>query len=222
MKFLEIELYTNDPVGTRAFYTEHLGLSIISESTEHLTIQLGWTKLTFQAVQIAVAPHYLAINLPDALLDICKDYYQLRDLVPQNFGKKQIALLNRYTYAGYCQDNNGNVILFIGRNDLPTYSFKLTASKLFQGVNELGIVTEYVPETARQLIRRLATDSIKIYEQDQDFALIGDSEGCFVISKTGQKWPLTDVLSSLSYCKVVLEIKKNNLLQVIYSYRAFS
>ena len=214
MKFREIDLYTADPIGTRSFYTEHMGLSIVTESAVHLTVQIGWTRLTFRAVSLAVAPYYVAVSAPPALLDVCADYYQLRPL--HRFGVAHT--LARYATAGYCLDNNGNVILFIGRSDLPACSFKNKASQLFQGVTELGMATECVPQTMYQLNRRLNIEPTTGCDPDQDVVLVGDDDGRFLLLQVGINWPFTDVEANLNYCKFVLNTGSDSFYHSLYSH----
>lgn len=74
MKPLDLELYTADLVGTRLFYARQLSLPVLTSSEYHLTVLVGWTRLTFRLIDQPVTPYHLAINVPRGSLEVIMYY----------------------------------------------------------------------------------------------------------------------------------------------------
>jgi catechol-2,3-dioxygenase len=219
MKFLNIELYTADPVGTRRFYTQQLGLDILAESADYITLQLGWTRLTFRAVTIPVAPYHFAINVPAGTLEVCMHCYQLDYLDTQAVNQTIADFPNWGARACYFYDNNGNLLEFIGRNELFLDNPNLTIGDLFQGISEIGIVTENVSYTTRQLKQQFGVTQFSRSTPMPDFNALGDDNGLFILSKVGRNWLFTNTPAGLSYCRIVFETEPNGDIQTLFSYQ---
>jgi len=218
MKFLDIELYTNDPAGTRCFYTRRLGLDIVAESADYLTLQLGWTRLTFRAVNGPVGPYHFAINIPASTLEVVMHCYQFDYLDTQAVGQTVAEFPNWHARACYFYDNNGNILEFIGRNDLYLDNPNLTIGDLFQGISEIGIVTESVPHTTRQLTQQFGIPQFVRSSPSPDFNAMGDENGLFILSRAGRNWLFTQTPAALTYCRVTFESEPGSQPQTVYSY----
>ncbi|QJW88317.1 VOC family protein [Spirosoma taeanense] len=218
MRFLDIELYTADPAGTRAFYTQQLGLPIVAESSDYLTLQVGWTRLTFRAVTESVAPYHLAINVPSGTLEVCMHWYQLDYIDTQAPGQTIAEFPSWRARSTYFYDNNGNLLEFIARNDLSLDSPNLTLGDLFQCISEIGIATECVSETARQLIQRFGIGPFAKSVQLPDFMAMGDDNGLLILSKVGRNWLFTDTPAALNYCRIKFERTPGCQLQTLLGY----
>ncbi|GAB3511398.1 hypothetical protein GCM10027341_50820 [Spirosoma knui] len=218
MKFLAIDLYTNDPIGTRAFYTQRLGLPIVSESATHLTLQLGWTQLTFWAVSVPVAPYHLAINVPRGALEVCMYYFDFEYLDTQARGQTVAEFPNWNARAAYFYDNAGNLLEFIGRADLPLDDPNLTINDLFQGVSEIGIATEDVTLTTCQLAAQFGIEQFSKSAPKLDFNAVGNDDGLFILSRIGRKWLFSSVEAQLNYCRVVFLNEPTGQVHTLHSY----
>lgn len=218
MKFLDIDLYTADPEGTRHFYTKQLGLDILDESTDQLTLQIGWTRLTFRAVPSPVAPYHFAINVPASTLEVCMHCYPFDYLDTQATGKVIAEFPAWGARACYFYDNNGNLLEFIGRNSLPLDNPNLTIGDLFQGISELGMGTENVPLATRQLRNQFGVPQFNRSTPMSDFNAVGDDNGLFIFSQVGRNWLFTNTPAALNYCRVTFETEPNGALQTLCSY----
>lgn len=218
MKLLTIDLYTNDPAATRHFYTECLGLAIVAESADYLTLQVGWTQLTFRAVTQPVAPYHLAINVPGGTLEVCMHCYALDYLDTQAPGQTIAEFPAWRARSCYFQDNNGNLLEFISRHDLHLDNPNLTIGDLFQGISEIGIVTENVAETTRQLVTRFGIESFSKSTPMPDFNAVGDDNGLFILSKAGRNWLFTQIPATQTYCRVTFETEPGSAVQTVHSY----
>lgn len=228
MKLLALDLYTSDLVATRHFYTRRLGLPMLSSSAYHLTVLVGWTHLTFRSVCQPVTPYHIAINVPRGSLEVIMYYFDLAYLDTQTPGEstlvestpgKTIAdFADWRARACYFYDNNGNLLEFIARTDLPLDDPNLTIDDLFQGVSEIGIGTEDVAHTAEQIRRRFGIQSFARSAPMPDFTALGDDNGLFILSKVGRRWLFSDTPAGLNYCRMQFTNGPEEVVHELYSY----
>jgi catechol 2,3-dioxygenase-like lactoylglutathione lyase family enzyme len=216
MKILDIELYTTDLDSTRFFYVRRLGLPILSRSASHLTVLVGWTRLTFRLVDQPVAPYHFAINVPRGSLDVIMYYFDLEYIATQAPGKTIADFPSWRARACYFYDSVGNLLEFIARTDLYLDDPNLTFSDLFQGVSEIGIATEDVAHTTRQIQGSFAIQQFDKTAPTSDFNALGDDNGLFILSRVGRNWLFSDTPAGLNYCRV--EFSNGSDVQVMYSY----
>ncbi|WP_080056350.1 VOC family protein [Spirosoma aerolatum] len=216
MKIVAFELYTVDLPGTRTFYTRQLGLPIVAESTETLTVQVGWTRLTFRAVDEPVAPYHFAINVPVGMLEVCLHSYPLNYLTTN--GQEIIELPTWRARASFFHDNNGNLVKFISRNDLSLFNPNLTVDDLFQGISEVGIATECTPTTTRQLMQRFGLPTFRRFAPSPELALLGNDAGLVTVAQVGHPWPFTHTPAAMNHCQVTFEAEPGCPAQTLYCY----
>ncbi|UFH53875.1 VOC family protein [Spirosoma sp. KNUC1025] len=215
MKLVTLELETTDPAGTRAFYTQHLGLSIVAESVDSLTLQVGWTQLTFRSTTKPVAPYHFAINVPSGMLEMCMHWFALDYIDTQARGQTIAEFGDWRARSAYFFDNNGNLLEFITRHDLACHEGNLTDCDFFQGISEIGIVTPCVIKTCRQLWERFGVKRFSKSKPMPDFAAFGDDNGLFIISKANRNWLFTTVPAALTNYRMTFEL--NGTLQSLAS-----
>jgi catechol 2,3-dioxygenase-like lactoylglutathione lyase family enzyme len=216
MNLHRLDLYTADPVRTRAFYTQRLRLPIVSESATHLTLQAGRTRLTFRAVSQPVAPYHLAFNVPVGSLERAQQVFGLTYLSTHVPGQNLAHFSDWRAWAGYFYDETGNLLEFIERHDLrpePT-----ATGGFIECVSEIGIATEDVPYTARVLSRQYGVPLFGKATPRFDFTALGDDSGLFVLSQVGRKWLFTDTPAALNYCRVTFEARPGAELQTLSSH----
>ena len=223
MKLLDIELYTADLDATRAFYVCRLGLPLLSHSTNHLTVLIGWTSLTFRLVNQPVAPYHLAINVPRGSLEVIMYYFDF-DYLDTQAPQKTIADFPQwwarscYFYESPSTPEQSNLIEFIARTDLNLDDPNLTFSDLFQGVSEIGMATEDVAYTTGLLQRRFGVQQFGKTSPAPDFNALGDDNGLFILSKVGRKWLFSETPAGLNYCRVRFTNGADSNVQELYSY----
>lgn len=215
MKLLAIDLETADPVGTREFYTQRLDLPIVSESIESLTVQIGWTRLTFRSVMKPVAPHHFAINVPSGMLELCMHWFSLNYIDTQAQGQTVAEFPDWKARSAYFFDNNGNILEFIARHDLLCGDTNLTTADLFQCISEFGIVTPCVVKTTYQLAKGFGVKRFSKSKSMHDFAALGDDNGLFIISKENRPWLFTNVPAAINNYQVMFEAKAGIPIQTL-------
>ncbi|GAB2576790.1 VOC family protein [Spirosoma areae] len=223
MKILELDLYTANLETTRLFYVRRLGLPMLSHSPTHLTVLIGWTRLTFRLIDQPVAPYHLAINVPRGSLEVLMYYFDLDYLPTQPSGvdapTKTIAdFPNWRAKACYFQDAAGNLLEFIARTDLNLDDPNLTLTDLFQGVSEIGIATEDVTGTTDQIQRRFGVKQFAKTTPAPNFNALGDDNGLFILARVGRNWLFSNIPAGLNYCRVQFTNEANGEVQELYSY----
>ncbi len=207
MKIIDLELYSADLAQTRLFYVRRLGLPVLSCSSEHLTVLIGWTHLTFRLTNQPVAPYHLAINVPRGSLEVIMYYFDLEYLDTQA-PEKTIADFSDwraracYFYESPASPETSNLLEFIARTDLPLDDPNLTINELFQGVSEIGIGTEDVLYTTAQIQRRFGVPQFSRSVPAPDFNALGDDNGLFILSRAGRRWLFSNTPTGLNYCRV--------------------
>lgn len=218
MKIIDVELYSSDLEATKRFYVSRLCLPMVSQSTTHLTVLIGWTHLTFRLIHQPVAPYHLAINVPRGSLEVIMYYYDLEFLSTQAPGKTIADFPNWRARSCYFYDPTGNLLEFIARTDLNLDNPNLTFSDLFQGISEIGIATEDVLCTTLQIQRRFGVEQFDKSAPMPDFNVLGTDSGLFILSKVGRNWLFTDTPAGLNYCRVQFTQGSDETVHQLYSY----
>ncbi|WP_420149406.1 VOC family protein [Spirosoma sp.] len=215
MKLLTIELETANLTATREFYTRRLDLPIVDESADSLTLQVGWTQLIFRSVAYPVAPYHFAINVPSGMLEMCMYWFSLDYMDTQAQGQTIAEFPAWRARSAYFFDNNGNILEFIARHDLPSVDSNLTAEDLFQGISELGIVTPCVVKTTYQLSKHFGVKPFSKSKPMHDFAALGDDNGLFIVSKENRNWLFTNVPAAINNYHVTFEPEPGGAIQTL-------
>jgi hypothetical protein len=163
-----------------------------------------------------VAPYHFAINVPRGSLDVIMYYFDLEYIDTQAPGKTIADFPGWRARACYFYDSVGNLLEFIARTDLNLDNPNLTFSDLFQGVSEIGIPTEDVAHTTRQIQGSFAIQQFDKTTPTSDFNALGDDNGLFILSRVGRNWLFSDTPAGLNYCRV--EFSNGSDVQVMYSY----
>jgi catechol 2,3-dioxygenase-like lactoylglutathione lyase family enzyme len=171
MQIRELSLRTNNLLATTQFYTQVLGLALLDQTPTSIRLSIGTSTLCFKAIQADHSPQYhFAISIPHNQVVFAIDWMKNRaDLLPVDNGL--IAdFRNWNAEAIYFNDNNGNIVEFIGRRDLDNASGQVFSSDSLLAINEAGI-----PDFSRG--PRLP-----------DFTASGTDEGLLIIAQTGRNW----------------------------------
>ena len=215
MKLLTIELETTDLTGTRLFYTQQLGLSVVAESANALTFQVGWTQLTFRAVMRPVTPYHFAINVPAGMLEQCMHWFSFDYLDTQTCGQTIAEFRDWRARSTYFFDNNGNLLAFISRYDLSAVDANITLDDLFQGISEIGISTPCVSSTTRQLASRFGVTPFSKSRPKADFTALGDETGLFIVSKLRRPWLFTSIPAESTNYRITFELTPGGPVQTL-------
>ncbi|RYF86838.1 MAG: hypothetical protein EOO00_12895 [Chitinophagaceae bacterium] len=163
MRILEIQLESNDLPATKRFYMETLGMELISESRGRLEIKAGHSVLTFIANQHANPFYHFAFTIPAHQFTEAHDWVSRRlNLMPVKDGSTIAEFINWNARSFYCYDNNGNILEYIARFDLPSFAEKTFSGPCIVSISEIGIVP--------------------------GFAVMGNDEGLVIVVDEDRPW----------------------------------
>jgi len=211
MKLAHIQIQTNNIQQTLTFYTTVLGLSIVKNNEETLSIQAGNSILEFVENPQFNSIYHFAFNIPENKLDEAIEWCKNKvDLI---FIEDQNVITNFENWnanAVYFYDNNGNLLEFIARHDLNNTQNESFSSKSILNISEIGIVNENPLALGKELI---AKHNLKFFSKNDNselFAAVGDDEGLLIIVKPNRNWYPTQTPSESNKTQVIIE---NNEIQ---------
>ena len=195
MHILELELATTDLAAQRAFYHGLLGLPLVRETAQQLSVQIGQSRLTFhRAAQPLPGVYHIAFNIPRNQFDQGKDWIETRTpLIADTSGETQFALPSWDARQLYFRDAAGNILEFIARQGLADDATVPFGPASLRNVSEVGIAADDVLAQAAALAERTASAYFDREPSSPTFTAIGDDHGLIIVVRRGRIWfPTTD------------------------------
>ena len=119
---ISLVLQTSKLADQRRFYTGRLGLPVIAETADSVTLGAGATRLTFTAVATGDPFYHFAFNIPENTLGTAKESLAHRDppipLIKKPDGGDEYHFESWNAHAVYFLDPAGNIVEFIARHNL--------------------------------------------------------------------------------------------------------
>ncbi|WP_198175171.1 VOC family protein [Spirosoma telluris] len=196
MIITHLELETNHLSALQWFYTHQLGLALLQQTSDQVTFQLGWSKLTFRQTNQPVAPYHFAINVPLYSLEQYELWYDVPYIDTSAPGHRIAHFPDWKARASYFRDPAGNLVEFIERKDAGY------TNGYFQGISEIGLVADDVIALATQLLGDYPVSLFSKSQPKADFTVLGDDYGLFILAQTNRPWLFTDIPASAGYCRV--------------------
>jgi hypothetical protein len=209
MKIKELVLLTNDLGKTKDFYSGKLNLPILREQSDCIWLAAGSSTLAFKTSIIKQPVYHVAFNISNNKIEEALHWCEEKALrlVCLHDTIKIIDFPNWNAKSLYFMDNNGNILEFIARFDLPTENNSPFDEKQILSVSEIGMVVEDVEEFCKEVIKKYA---IPFYEKQKpapEFSVMGDAEGLFIVVPEKRKWFPTEILSESFHLEIVFEQK---------------
>lgn len=201
-----LHLRTNDLATTKKFYTELLQTPVIKESEQHISFAFGHSTLNFYASYESNPFYHVAFSIPDNKLEEALEWVRERtDILP--YSEKEIIadFIGWNAKAFYFHDNNQNILEFITHYDLKTSSTQPFSAALITGICEIGVTVEDVDHAGNEFNTLFHLPYFVKGPRLQDFAVMGDANGMFIVSKTGRGWLPTMRPSEKYWTKVLVE-----------------
>ncbi len=213
MNILELQLLTGNLETQKAFYQDVLGLQILESEAEHLTIQIGSSRLKFTQQTGFLGQYHFAFDVPENQLQVAKKWLEARvELIADTNGNLVFGGGDWNSDAVYFRDSHGNILELIVRHDLAnaTQTEFLSASLL--NVSEIGLACDNVPDVVKWLNENL---NLEIYKSSSDmFAPVGDVQGLLILVQNAREWfPSTGVFAAPQPVTVVIESDQNHTLE---------
>lgn len=221
MKIQELTLYTSQLQKQKEFYTEVLELQLIQESDKSISLQIGESVLTF-IFNVDATPYHFAINIPSN-----------QEVLALNWLKSRVAILKDDVHeiqdfedwnakAVYFYDRDQNIVEFIARKNLNTWSGKPFESSSLLEISEIGIPSNNINHIYSQITEHV---SLEIFDGGfERFCALGDEHGLFIcINKNVKNWfPTSDKAYSSEFhirlhhqeIEVVFQFVKGYIIRV--------
>ncbi len=206
MRILSAEFLTVDLKGTADFYNTVLGLPLLDSGDEVIRMAAGRTNIQFSKTTQGDPVYHIAFNIPYGLVDDAARYMSRRVALIGHEGKYIVEFSAWNARAFYFEDNNGNILEFIGRKDIAGSPGLTFTSASIECVSEVAVVTDNVHALVRVLTR---TTGLTTYEKQpvlENFAAMGDANGLLILSSENRHWFPTEVPSKKHPVKIYAEI----------------
>ena len=209
MNILEVQLVTHCLADLRLFYSDVLGLSVLTEDATSFTVQCGSSRLSFTQLNTDVKPQYhFAFNIPRNLFPEAKAWITQRVALLTLNKRDQFHLDAWNSDSLYFFDPAGNILELIARHNQPDNAAAPFQSAHLLSISEIGLIVETVPSTVEALKQTFRIDTYN--GQAENFAALGDEAGLFIISQTGRIWFPTDTEHAAVYpTNVVIQGPQN-------------
>lgn len=193
MHFQEVILQTASVARTRLFYHKTLELPISKETEEAITFTVGNSLLTFKAVAPGKPYYHIAFNItPNKFSDSFEWINRKLDILPMQEDIPIAVYPEWNAQSFYFLDNNGSILEFIARFDLPYQSDVPFSVEDIKEISEVGIATTDVAGTAEMLHTDHNVPWFRKTKPTEHFTVMGDDHGLFILSHTSRTWVPTD------------------------------
>ncbi len=191
----ELTLLTDNLLETEQFYTQSLGLSVVSKEAAAVTFAAGETLLRFEQSTNRQPRYHFAFNIPyNAILDAFAYMSVKLDILPISETNRIADFANWNAKAFYFYDNNGNIVEFIGRFDLGRHDPPTFTPSAIQSVSEMGLPVENVKEECEKLIARGGFPYFDKQPPCETFSVLGEDTGLLIMVPVGRHWyPTADM-----------------------------
>jgi len=211
MQIQELILKTASISRTRLFYNKTLELSIIKEAADTISFKVGKTILTFEKAENEKPYYHIAFNIiNNRFSDSFEWIEQKLDILPFENNIPIAVYPDWNAESFYFYDNNGSILEFIVRFDLPYHSTEPFSIKDLVEVSEIGVVVDDVKKTAEELTEKYKIPYFKKGPMLHDFIAMGDDEGLILLSQHTRPWVPTNKLAQYFQVTVKTEDKVIN------------
>jgi catechol-2,3-dioxygenase len=214
MNILELQLLTGNLEVQKSFYGSVLGLPILESDVQHLTIQVGSSRLKFTRQSEFSGHYHFAFDVPENQLESAKIWLEARaTLIPDLDGTKVFGGGDWNSDAVYFRDSHGNILELIARHELTNASQTEFSSASLLNISEIGLACNNVPDVVKWLKQHL---NLEIYKSSSDtFAPVGNAHGLLILVQNAREWfPSTGVHATPQPISIVIEGNQNQTLEI--------
>ncbi len=187
MLITDLRVVTRDVAAQRAFYAGTLELPVREETAAALTLQVGATRLTFEATTAREEPVYhIAFNIPRTKLAAAKEWLATRAPLLTADGRDDFVAESWDARMVYFRDPAGNILECIARQTLPNDRMGPFDPRDLLSVSEIGLPVDDVPVRVAALEGALGIAAYK--ERSATFAPLGDEQGLLIVVTAGRPW----------------------------------
>ncbi|MBX0333417.1 VOC family protein [Pontibacter sp. HSC-14F20] len=188
MKITALELQTSHPAELKAFYTQVLGLPLLSEDDQSFSIKAGYSTLTFRTADTSQKGGYhLAFHLPGHKIQEAAAWIQDRVAFLYEPGATAPVVEHENWQAKslYFYDPAYNLLEFISHSTTPASSTTFGPEQL-TGIAEVGLPVTDVAGFAQELREKFELPRWK--SATALFEAVGDAEGLLIVVQAQRPW----------------------------------
>jgi len=198
-----LQLLTADLKATTEFYSSVLGLQVSERTESSVSIQAGYSTITFLESVHSKPCYHFAFNIPPDKLDEAYKWssarFQIFDI--ESYGK--IAGFPAWNARSfYFSDPAGNVLELIARSDLDEARKEGFDGNFILGVSEIGIPVTGVKEAFENVCLEY---NLRCFERQRvldNFAAAGDDHGLLIFVEEGKLWYPTQIPAIAYPCRI--------------------
>jgi hypothetical protein len=209
----EVILLTNEIGSTKSFYHGVMEFPVVKESANMVLFRTGNSILHFQLTKLYLSPFYhIAFSIPNNKLQEAFDWVASRtSILPYSTDEIIADFTGWNAKAFYFHDYQGNILEFITHYDLHTNEANRFSSASVEGITEAGVVVDDVAAACEKINKEYDIPYFYKGPFMKDFAVMGDSEGLLIVSKTARGWLPTQRPAEKFPVTVKIEINGNNI-----------
>lgn len=201
-----LHLHTNGIEATKKFYNDVLQVPPVKETEQSISFAFGHSTLYFHQSFEKQPFYHVAFSIPNNKLQEALQWVSERtEILPYSQEETIADFTGWNAKAFYFHDNNKNILEFITHYDLQTSSEQPFSTTLITGICEIGVTVEDVGHACHEFNTLFGLPYFAKGPRLHDFAVMGDANGMFIVSKTGRGWLPTLRACEKHWTKVLIE-----------------
>lgn len=188
MTIIELELLSDDIIGTTRFYKKVLGLDPYAAEKDLVLFRIGATELIFRKSENVKPVYHFAIDVPNNRFEEAYKMMKWRTEIVAAEKGDIVDFTNWDAKSFYFLDNNGNILEFITRYSNKTFSNYAFSSNSYINISEIGLVTNNVTELADTLVKEYGLPIFHRQPRGENFTVVGDDDGLLILGSKGRDW----------------------------------
>lgn len=194
-RIVSLELLSSAPLAKlKEFYQDALGLRVLDERKDRLTIGAGATQLTFTPTgpDDGKPFYHFAFNIPENKIVAARKWQKERTAllpIPERLRDPKYPIdvvdySHWNAHSIFFFDPAGNVVEYIARHDLKNSARGDFDSKDILYASEIGLIVDDVPTAAAKLKGVVGVEQYK--GASDEFTALGDENGLLLVMKRGR------------------------------------
>ena len=207
MLIKELTLLTNEISATKDFYHGLMEFPLVQETATAVSFKTGNSILHFRLAAKDDSPFYhIAFSIPNNKLQEALHWVSKRtNILPYTETELIADFTGWNAKAFYFHDNRQNILEFITHFDLHTNQNDPFSSNAVERICEAGVVVDDVSAACKNINSIYNIPYFVKGPFMKDFAVMGDSEGLLIISKTHRGWLPTQRPSEKFPLNIIVE-----------------
>jgi catechol 2,3-dioxygenase-like lactoylglutathione lyase family enzyme len=206
MNILELELLTDAIDETELFYSDVIGLEIVSKNNSGISFRAGTTKLTFRPSKNLKPVYHFAFDIPHNKLLEAFAWIEKKTNILMVIPPDKIADFYRWDAKSfYFYDNNGNILEFIARFSLDNASEKPFEGLSIVSVSEIGFVSKNVARLSDEICEKYDLSIFPKQPKLSQFIVLGTDTGLLILVEENRDWYPTKKKAKSFWTKVVFD-----------------